>query len=308
MFHWNLDISECNIPFFLLLLLFVGVATALGLGTTGGDLINFKFVAVSSVFAFGVILTFEWFSEAFGAFLSTISPGYWSICFACLHQPTGKMSRDVKGYQHWLDWPQPSKVIKILSRFTSFIVAGQIKSGFFGSTASILQPTLNSFLMGFVGGVLKQLAGAKTFSSDWLMSFSRNLGHFDSSLPYPSGGWILRLLLPAWPYGWMRSESIMSQKSFLSSVPSSLRRILGPLSSMMVPRHVDVVFLGSNVSSFWLTSNSLIGGSFDWQKQEAGAAVALFSTKYSDQEKSSSWLDMKRSDIMNKKTGKCKTR
>ena len=143
---------------------------------TGGDINN---VGLSSVLS----LDRDWLIDAFGAFFSTMSPGYCRIWPDFLHQPAGKMSREVNEYQHWLEWPQPSKVMRIRSRFTSFTVAGQISSGFLGSTASILCPTLNSFLMGLVGTDLKQLDAAKDFSSVVFISFSRNLGHLESSLP-----------------------------------------------------------------------------------------------------------------------------
>ena len=74
-------------------------------------------------------------------------------------------------------------------------MAGQIKCGFFGSTASSFWPTLNSFLGGRGGGVLKKDSGANTFSPAVCISFSKNLGHLDKSLPKPSGGDILRPFL-----------------------------------------------------------------------------------------------------------------
>ncbi len=62
-----------------------------------------------------------------------------------------------------------------------------------------------------------------------------------------------------------------------------------------LPRQVEVVLRGSNVSSLLSTWKLLSGGVSAWQKKAAGAAWALFSFRYSDHEKSSESLDSFRS-------------
>ncbi len=147
---------------------------------------------------------------------------------------------------------------------------------------------MNSFFVGRSGGVLKHDSDANTFSPADDISFSRNLGHLDKSLPYPNGGCILRPCLAEYSNGCRRSESHMSQKSLRSSVPSSRRRSRGPHISIMVPIQVDVVLRGSNVSSFAPTLNSLVGGSKCWQKLRLGAASPPVFFRYSFQSNSSS--------------------
>jgi len=65
--------------------------------------------------------------------------------------------------------------------------------------------------------------------------------------------------------------------------------------SYYLPRQVEVVLRGSNVSSLLSIWKLLSGGVSAWQKKAAGAAWALFSFRYSDHEKSSESLDSFRS-------------
>lgn len=144
-------------------------------------------------------LSTVFFEEAFAdtppKLSSRLLPNGCSWWPAFSHQPTGNSSLDVNAAQNWLDNDQPSNAIKRRSRLTSFTVAGQMRWGFLGSTASSLSPGWNSFLVGRAGESLKQCGGANCSGGVVVISLSKKRGHRLNSKPKPNGGDMWRPLI-----------------------------------------------------------------------------------------------------------------
>ena len=81
----------------------------------------------------------------------------------------------------------------------------------------------------------------------------------------PRGGCSSFPVFSQYPTGCRSTESTSLQKSLVLSLPSSLRRIRGPIIPTTVATHIEVRLRGSTASIFWCSLNSLTGGSTDFE-------------------------------------------